>query len=406
MKVSWKKGLMMALAYVGVVIGAGFASGQEIMQYYVSYSGMGFWGLVLSTIIFIVGGLVLLQLGSFYLAREHSDVIERITHPAISKIIDLFINLTLFLFGFVMIAGGGSSLNQQFGLPVWVGSGLLALLIYVTSYLDVSKITNVIGMITPFVIIFIVLTSIYTLMTVDISFSEALQVTAEQPKVLPNWFISALNYSALALMIAISMAFVIGGGEYNPRQAGISGAVGGLIVSVLLFISYFALTAGIEQVQGSAMPMLALVDSIHPTLGAAMSVVIFGMIYNTSIGLYYPLAKRMSKAKPKRFRIYMLLIVVGGFILSFFGFETLVSTVYPFIGYFGILVIALLVWQWFKYRKYIREEEGYRRTMLDYALDKIEVSQDKVVSLMNKSPVNNERLVDETRARAKNMEKN
>jgi len=97
MKISWNKVITVALAYVGVIIGAGFASGQEIMQYYVSYGAMGFWGLVISGIVFVIGGVVLLQFGSYYLAREHSDVIDQIASPYISKIIDLFINPEQFI---------------------------------------------------------------------------------------------------------------------------------------------------------------------------------------------------------------------------------------------------------------------------------------------------------------------
>jgi len=369
MKVSWRRIIVTALAYVGVIIGAGFASGQEIMQYYVSYSAMGFWGLVLSALLFVIGGIVFLQFGSVYLAREHSDVVERIAPPLVSKIIDLCINVNLFLFGLVMIAGGGTSLHQQFGIPVWMGSALLSFLIFLSSYLDVNRITNVIGLLTPFVITFIVIGGFYVLFTAQIDLSAAFDITANEPEVLPNWFISALNYSGLALMIAISMAFVIGGGEYSPRQAGISGGIGGFLISILLIISFFALTVGIREVQDSSMPMLALIDSIHPVLGSVMSLVIFGMIYNTAISLYYPLAKRASKMKAKSFNRNMLVFVIAGFLISSLGFETLVSTVYPIIGYFGVFVIGLVFWQWIRYRKVIREEENLRKTFWNNLLE-------------------------------------
>lgn len=327
MKISWNKVITVALAYVGVIIGAGFASGQEIMQYYVSYGAMGFWGLVISGIVFVIGGVVLLQFGSYYLAREHSDVIDQIASPYISKIIDLFINISLFLFGFVMIAGAGSSLNQQFGLPAWIGSLILTIFLYLSSFLNVNKVTNVISMITPFVVVFVIISAFYVLLAVDFNFSEALQVSGSQPDILPNWFISAINYCSTALMVAISMGFLIGGDEYSPKQAGISGGLGGLIVTLLLFISYFALTAGIEEVIGSEMPMLAMIDAIHPFLGGVMSLIIFGMVYNTAIGLYYPLAKRVTKERPKRFNMAMFFLLLFGFILSFFGFETLIATI-------------------------------------------------------------------------------
>jgi len=390
--ISWKKSISVALAYVGVIVGAGFASGQEILQYYVSFGGMGFWGLIVSALVFMTVGVILLQFGSYYIAQDHTEVFDEITHPIVSKIIDIGINVTLFLIGFVMIAGAGSNLNQQYGLPVWVGSGLLAILLFVSAFLDVDKLTNVIGAITPFVIALIVLATVYVLFTTDLSFAQATAMGMEQPTTLPNWFISAINYSAFGLMTAVSMAVVIGGDEFFPLQSGLGGMFGGLLISILLLFSYVVLTLGIETAAASSMPLLAIIDEIHPILGVVMSVVILGMIYNTAIGMYYPLAKRITRNHPGRFVSVMAILIVIGFAVSFFGFETLVATVYPFIGYFGMIIFVLLIWQYIKYFKKIRASEKRRRKILHSRLGDNDVSEEEVQRLIDESQVENKQF--------------
>ncbi|MEJ7448197.1 hypothetical protein WL543_12565, partial [Staphylococcus epidermidis] len=78
----------------------------------------------------------------------------------------------LFGVGVVMIAGAGSNLNQQFGLPSIVGTLLMTVLIILAGMLKVEGVVKVIGNITPFLIIFIIIISVYSFMTTDSSFSQ------------------------------------------------------------------------------------------------------------------------------------------------------------------------------------------------------------------------------------------
>lgn len=47
-----KKSLQIGGAFVGLIVGAGFASGQEIMQYFTSFGIMGIVGGIVATIAF------------------------------------------------------------------------------------------------------------------------------------------------------------------------------------------------------------------------------------------------------------------------------------------------------------------------------------------------------------------
>ena len=58
-----KQYLSVAFAYVGVVIGAGLASGQDLLQYFLSFGAKGLIGIAVLGVLNVVFGVVALQLG-------------------------------------------------------------------------------------------------------------------------------------------------------------------------------------------------------------------------------------------------------------------------------------------------------------------------------------------------------
>ena len=83
-----KRSLAISMAFVGTLAGAGFASGQEAMTYFVAFGNWGIVGALLGSIVMIICGIAILQRGSYYQAREHTAVIDRITNsPIIAKIL-------------------------------------------------------------------------------------------------------------------------------------------------------------------------------------------------------------------------------------------------------------------------------------------------------------------------------
>lgn len=356
-----KKIVMIALAYVGVLVGAGFASGQEILQYFVAFGYQGIVGVVVAALLFGITGLIALQLGSYYFADEHMDVLDEIAHPWLAKLLDASITFTCFCIGFVMIAGAGSNLEQQFGLPIWVGALIMAGLIVLVGMMDVEKVTNVIGAITPFMIVFIVLAAIYAIATTDFSTVDQIDQSARTlPTTLPFSWVSSLNYVAMSLMCAVSMAIVMGGALLDLRIARLGGLIGGVIVGILVVIMTLALYFQVDFVRAADLPMLELINLINPALGSFMSIVILGMIFNTGVGMYYALTARISRKNPQHFRPTLIVLVIVGYGLSFLGFKRLVSVLYPLIGYIGLALIGLFLVTFFRDRK-IHRWEGLRR---------------------------------------------
>ncbi|MBV7295141.1 hypothetical protein KRX51_04305 [Corynebacterium sp. TAE3-ERU12] len=356
-----KRALTIAMAFVGLIIGAGFASGQETLQFFSSFGAGGLWGAGIAGIVMIVAGAGLLQLGSYFRANEHTQVLDRVAMPLTAKFLDVSIMVTLFCTGFVMFAGAGSNLEQQFNLPVWVGATLMLALVLGAGLLDVDAVGRVIGAITPFIIVFLVLASVWALIHTDLSLAEAdAYANAELSSSLPNWWISALNYVGLCMIMAVSMTIVIGGNHFLPRSAGYGGLLGGIIYGALLTLAAAALLFSAPDVADQDLPMLALVDEINPTLSIGMAVVIYMMIFNTAIGMFYALGKRMTANRPERFYPLFAVACVIGYGLSFIGFTQLVAVVYPALGYIGIALIGVLVFGWLRQRSEIMDEHKRR----------------------------------------------
>ncbi|NYZ62012.1 YkvI family membrane protein [Luteimonas deserti] len=368
----FKRALGIGMAFIGLIVGAGFASGQEMLQFFVAFGLMGIVGAFIASVIMILIGVASLQLGSHVQAKEHTAVFRRVSHPALAWFLDAATITTLFAIGFVMFAGGGANMSQQFGWPVWVGAVLTLLAVLVAGMFDVDKVSRLIGLITPFIVLFLLGASGWTLLTAPYNV-VALDLAAGNVQTsLPNWWVGALNYVGLCAITGVSMTIVIGGSMLDSRTAGLAGLIGGSMYLLLLMLAVCALFLRVDVIGGDALPMLTLVNELDPRLGAAMSAVIFGMIFNTALGMFYALGKRLTRARPERFRQVYVASVLVGFGLSFVGFRALVSFVYPVLGYMGLVLIAVLATGWLQRRARISAEAKRRLRLRRLAMRRLD----------------------------------
>lgn len=372
----FKRALGIGLAFIGIIVGAGFASGQEMLQFFVAFGTLGIVGALSASLVMIVIGVATLQLGSYVQAREHTAVFRRVSHPMVARFLDITTIVTLFSIGFVMFAGGGANMAQQFGWPVWIGAVMTLVAVLVAGMLDVDRVARIIGMITPFLIVFLVGASVWTIATADHDL-RALDIAAREVQTtLPHWWVAALNYVGLCAVTAVSMTIVIGGSMLDTRTAGLGGLIGGLLYLLLLLLAVCALFLQVDVVGSDELPMLALVNALHPALGTAMAVVIFGMIFNTALGMFYALGKRLTRTRPERFRAVYVGTVLVGFALSFVGFRDLVSYVYPLLGYLGLVLIVVMGEGWRRRRGRISTEAKRRHRLRRLATRRLDPRRD------------------------------
>ena len=360
-----KNAILISFAFIGTLVGAGFASGQEAMLYFSAFGTNGIWGAVISSALMLISGVTILQLGSFFQAKEHMEVLGNISSKVMAWILDIATIVTLFSIGFVMFAGAGSNLNQQFGIPVWIGAVLMLALTVGFGMLDVDKVTGAIGAVTPVLLILVLFGCCWVLINNSPDWSALNEAASQVETTLPNWWIAALNYTGLNVICVVSMALVIGGNQLDTRAAGLGGFLGGMGYLVMLMLLSVALLVKIDTVSGDDMPLLTLINDINPTLGVIMALVVFGMIFATSLGMFFALGKRLARGREDRFRVIFIAACLVGFVLSFVGFQKLVSVVYPILGYLGLLLIVVMVAAWLRGASKLKKEGDRRRRAME-----------------------------------------
>jgi uncharacterized membrane protein YkvI len=346
-----KNSLKMGSAFIGIIVGAGFASGQEILQYFTSFGYLGIIGAIISTALFAYLGMNLTRLGSRMQTTSHKEVVYGISGKLIGRIVDYIIIFTLFGVGVVMIAGAGSIFSQQFGLPSFLGSTVMAILIIITIMLNVQKVITIIGSITPFLILTVVGLSVYSLFTMDSSFAALDPIAREQLSAVPNWFLSSINYVSFNIAVGASMAILMGGTEKNEKVAARGGFLGGLGLGILIILSHLAIFSKVDVVGGADMPMLQIANDLSPTLGIFFSVILFAMIYNTGVSMLFSFSARFVVMGTKKFKIFVVIVGVVAYILSFVGFTQLVSMFYPIVGYLGLFLVGALIFADIKHHR-------------------------------------------------------
>ncbi|QAS53632.1 YkvI family membrane protein [Halobacillus litoralis] len=353
-----KKILRIASAFIGIIVGAGFASGQEILQYFTSFGYMGTIGTVIATALFAYMGMMLVKLGTRTKATSHKEAVYRVSgNKYLGMIVDYVIIFTLFGVGVVMIAGAGSIPSQQFGLTPLVGIIFMSVIVIATIMMNVDKVVNIIGSITPFLIITVLIISVYSLLTMDQTFSQLNPVAVEQPSVLSNWFISAINYVSFNVAVGASMALLMGGSEKDERVASLGGLLGGLGLGIMIVLSHLAIFSKVDTVAAFDMPILALVDELSPVLATFYSIVLFGMVFNTAVSMFFSFAARFTTVGTSKHKKFVLITGLVAFGLSFVGFTELVAFTYRLIGFMGLFLIFAIITAPFRLKGEKRKEE-------------------------------------------------
>lgn len=364
---SIKRITAIALAFVGLLVGAGFATGAEVIQYFLSHGWKGLVGAIMAGLIMAAAGGVILQIGSYFLAEEHNRVFRNVAHPVVSWCLDISVMVTLFAFGFVMLAGAGSNVEQQFGISAWIGSGIMTVLVIIVGMFDVDRVSNVISALTPTIIVAVVAAFTYTMFHLPEDFSVLNEAALAQESPIGPWWLSALNYCGLALILAVSMSLVIGGNYASPKEAGFGGLSGGILYMVLMVMAATTLYFNMGEVAGSDVPMLALFAGMHPVAAFLMSLIIFAMIFNTCIGMFYALGRRVTVGQEHRYKPYYIVLCLLGYAISFVGFDSLMNSVYPLIGWMGMVLVAILIVWWIKNRVRITKEIKRRERIFELA---------------------------------------
>jgi len=343
-----------ASAYIGTVIGAGFASGQEVLRFFDAFGVNGLWGILISTVLFFFIGWSILILGRALGAQSHVEIVRFTNGPVLGTFIDIVI--TIFLFGGLsaMVAGAGAVFGEQFHIsPVWgtIAMALAALLTVVTGTRGVIRANSYV---VPFLITAMLTVAVVNLIRnpltpQDIDTAENLAGAA------PVWPLSAVNYASYNIVVCIGVLAPMGAATQDKRKLLFGALAGTAGLGAALTAIYLCILTNVTTVGGRELPMVAAAGSISGIIRLIFAVVLLVAVYTTAVGNLFALSQRTTLGLPKP------MFIIGAACLALLagqlGFSNMVRFLYPAVGYGGMAFFAGIIYVWITKRGILRNAQ-------------------------------------------------
>ncbi|WP_171460989.1 YkvI family membrane protein [Vitreoscilla sp. C1] len=349
--ISTKRVLTYAGAYIAFLIGSGFATGQEIVQYFSAYSWQGVLGTVMVFILFLYVGYEFVKIGHEKKVPNTGAIYTHICGPTIGRFYDYFAVLVIYMSFIVMLGGAGATVQQQYGIEPWIGSCVMAVMAIFTVVVGLDNMLKILGKIGPLIVILTITLGIWGtlrnpegLMRIDEILPTMNLMTAST-----NWFFSAASYVGFCMLWLAGFMSVMGNSASNLREVSIGAALGASSFSLALILITLGLMANIELVGHSMIPSLMLASDIHPFFGSVFAIVVLAGVYTTAVPLLWQSASRFTSGKPKMFQILTLILTLIAIFVSLkVPFNTLVNVIYVINGYVGVILLFFMFYGTFK----------------------------------------------------------
>lgn len=363
-KVNWKRVLILAGAVIAFTIGSGFATGQEIIQYYTAYGVKTLLVLVVFAVAFLYYNFNFAKAGAEQKFERGNDVYKFFCGKYVGTFCDYYSTLFCYMSFFVMVGGAASTLHQEYGLPNWAGAAILTALTILTVVGGLNSLVDAIGIVGPVIVILCIAIGVITCIRDGGNIPAGLDVIrtqayagAEAGETIKNagsnWLISGLSYAGFVLLWFASFTSALGS-KNKKKDLNYGIIFGTLAVCVAIALVSFAQISNINTGLGDGstfvwnadIPNLILAMRIWKPFSAIFAVVVFAGIYTTAVPLLYNPVARFSKEGTARFKILTVVLGVAGLIVGLYlPFRVLVNIIYVLNGYVGAVLILFMLWK-------------------------------------------------------------
>ena len=335
--------------FVGTVIGAGFASGKELLTFFAVYGYKSFYGILICGVFFaLLGTVVLCKIERLGITNYH-EYFRDISGRWLTVLFEIVISLFMLCSFSVMIAGTGSMLREKLGWSPMAGACIMCVSAFIIMLYGVEGITKANMVMAPLLVAGMVFFALYILVFEHAQAFLHLESWARALR--DNWLSSALlyaSYNTITLSVILTTLHKYVKSKQTALAAGSLSAVVLCVVMVLLLGVIFLFY---NQVKMLEIPFLYIAAVNSRTVEIVYLAVMFLAMLTTAVSSGFGVISIL--AEKTRFSVKPLCVVVciAAYLLSCAGFGVLVSKVYAFFGYFGLFIAVMILIDGLRYLK-------------------------------------------------------
>lgn len=325
---SWIRSLQIAFTFIGTVVGAGFATGREVMQFFTRF---GHWGALLigaSTILFVWLGAKMMILAAELQAKSYEDLNKHLFGDRMGTWVSHLMLLLLLGVNAVMLAGAGSIFSEHLNIGYQTGLLVTMAACFLLLRKGMSAILTINTLVVPVMFLFTAALVLHTLHGPG-SDRWLTLTTDESPWAV---WMSPLLYAAFNLSMAQAVLVPVGSAIRDKAVLRRGAWLGGIGIGAMLLASHLTLSSRMPGIQQFDIPMGGIAREAGPWVHYAYIFLIFMEIFTTLVADIYGLTLQLQERFNVSRSLLLLSVLFICFIAGQFGFGTLLSTLYPLFG--------------------------------------------------------------------------
>ncbi|KRQ86715.1 hypothetical protein ABG79_01467 [Caloramator mitchellensis] len=335
------KTLKYAFVFVGTIIGAGLASGQEILQFFSMYGKKGILGILICFVLYVFLSQIIIKLSIKYKLKSYSDYLKFVLGKQFGFFSDLIITFFIFSSNVIMISGSATLLYENFGFRKNYAVIFVSLVVLIISLFSTKGLIEINSIIVPFSTLTIILLGYFVLSSEIKTFEEIVEIYKPFKS---NWLFSSFIYASFNIMSIIGVFSPIANEEKNKGALIYGSLIGSLLLTIIALIINFSILSYYPQSFSKEIPNIYIAKFYGNILPNLLMIAIWLEMISTEISDIYSLAKRFSGSFNLSYRQIVLIIISVSLPFSFISFSNLIKTIYPVYGLISfILILSSLI---------------------------------------------------------------
>lgn len=333
----WKTTKRVAATYIGTIVGAGFATGREIVEFFTVHGTYGTIGILLSGLLFITIGTKMMMLASKIRSYSAQEFNIYLFGNIAGNIINTLLLFVLLSVTSVMLAGAGAVFEEQLRLPRQFGILITIIACVVILSRGLQGVFEINALVVPIMMVFII--GLYCT-TLSDTWQIVLQAVPDENWNM-KWVTSPITYVAMNLFLAQSVLVPLAYEVNDEIVMKWGGILGGLGLFIILLCSQLAILS-VDQFNEFSIPMAEVVRKFNSVFHFFFVLIIFGEVFTTLIGNIFGMTKQLQSITGLRSSSFIYIILLVAYLISFINYGQLLHILYPLIGWVSIVLLPLI----------------------------------------------------------------
>lgn len=342
----FNKYLLPGFVFQSVIIGGGYGTGRELVEYFLKFGPIGglLGMLLVTTLVWSVFLALTFEFTRLFRTYDYRTLFQKLLGPfwpGFDVIYVFYLIIVLAVLG----SASGILLRDNFGVPYFVGVIIMLISVGYLTFMG-TKIIEKFLSIWSFILYFVyALLLIFTL----VKFGPTIKGALSSSGIEPGWAISGFKYAFYNLANVVGVLFCLKHLETRKEavSAGLLAGVIGIIPALLLYVSVLGYY---PDILSKELPSVYAFQSLGiPLFFVTFQVVLYGTLIETGTALIHAVNERIQstqKARNKELSRVLRPVIAAVFLLialgvSSFGLVNLIAKGYSAVSW-GFLLVYII----------------------------------------------------------------